>query len=211
MSNWVSPILVVPKKQDCMESHKSQCSSNFNLWLGIDYRKLNSYIQTAHQIKANGSLGKVISNYSLLTIDSILACFKGCKYFSTINLRSGYYHIKLRKEAAEKTVFVTDKGKWIFHALPFGINISLSTFSYVLRKVLAQCLEYTLNYLNDILVFSETCKSHLRHLKEVFKWLQDVDLKIKCCKCEFFKSKFHYLGYLVGINGVQPLPERLLP
>ena len=75
--------------------------------------------------------------------------------FSTINLRSGYYHIKLSKEAAEKTAFLTDKGKWIFYLLPFSINISLSAFSYVLGKVLVQCSEYVLNYFDDIMVFSE--------------------------------------------------------
>ena len=69
--------------------------------------------------------------------------------------------------------------------------------------------EFTLNYLDDIMVFSETWERHLRYLEEVLKWLQDVDLKIKCSKCEFFKSKVHYLGYLVGTNGVQPLPEKV--
>ena len=54
----------------------------------------------------------------------------------------------------EKTAFMTDKGKWIFHSLPFSININPSAFSCILGKVLAQCLEYTLNYLNDIMVFS---------------------------------------------------------
>ena len=137
MNNWASPILVVPKKQDCMETNMSQGGSNFNLWLCIDYRKLNSCIQTAHQIKADDSLGKVISNYPLPTINGILAHFNGCKYFSIINLRSGYYHIKLSKEVAEKTAFITNKGKWIFYSLPFGINIIPSMFSYVLGKVLA--------------------------------------------------------------------------
>ena len=103
----------------------------------------------------DGSLGKVISNYPLPTIDSILACFNSCKFLSIIDLRSGYYHIRLMKEAAEKTVFVTDKGKWIFHSLPFGINIGASDFSYVLGKVLTQCTEFTLNYPNDIIIFSE--------------------------------------------------------
>ena len=59
------------------------------------------------------------------------------------------------------------------------------------------------------MVFSETWESHLRHLEEVFKWLQDTNLKIKCSKCEFFKSKVHHLGYLEGTNGVQPLPEKV--
>ena len=192
-----------------MEINNTQGSSSFNLRLCINCRKLNSYRQTACQIKANGSLGKVISNYLLPTINSILAHFNSCKYFSTINLRLGYYHIKLSKEVAEKTAFITDKGKWIFHSLPFGTNIGPSTFSYALGKVLAQCSEYALNYLNDIMVFSAMWENHLRHLEEVFKWLQDVDLKIKCSKCKYFKSKVHYLGYLVGTNGVQPLLEKV--
>ena len=77
------------------------------------------------------------------------------KFFSTTDLSSGYYHIRLMKEAAEKTAFVTDKGKWIFHSLPFGINIGSSALSYVLGKVLAPCTEFTLNYLDDIMI-SET-------------------------------------------------------
>ena len=108
----------------------------------------------------------------------------------------------------EKTAFVTDKGKWIFHSLPCGINIGPSVFSYVLGKLLVQCLGYALNYLDDIMVFSKTWESHLRHRKEIFIWLKDVDSKIKCSKCEFFKCKIHYLGYLVRTNGVQALPEK---
>ena len=127
----------------------------------------------------------------------------------TIDLRLGYYHIKLSKEVAEKMVFITDKGKQIFHSLPFSINIGPSAFSYILGKVLVQCFEYALNYLDDIMVFSEMWEGHLKHLEEVFKWLKDTDLKIKCRKCEFFKSKAHYLGYLLGADGVQPLPEKV--
>ena len=76
-------------------------------------------------------------------------------------------------------------------------------------KVLAQYLEYALNYLDDVMVFSKMWDSYLRHLEEVFKWLWDMYLKIKCSKCEFFKSKVHYLGYLVGIDDVQPLLEKV--
>ena len=143
-------------------------NGKFNLKLYIDCRKLNRRIQTTHQIKVDDILGKVISNYPLPTIDSILAHFNDCKHFSTIDLRSGYYHIRLTKEAAEKTAFVTDKGKWIFHSLPFGINIGPSAFSYVLGKVLTQYTEFILNYLDDIMIFSETWQEHLEHLEEVF-------------------------------------------
>ena len=172
MSNWTSPIIVVPKKEECADTSNHPGSSKngkFNLQVCINYRKLNSRIQTACQIKANDSLGRVISNYLLPTIDSILAYFNVCNLFSTIDLRSGYYHVKLTKEAVEKTAFLTNNGKWIFHSLPFRINIGPSAFSYVLGKVLAQCTEFTLNYLDDIMVFSETWKKHQGHLKEAFK------------------------------------------
>ena len=61
-----------------------------------------------------------------------------------------------------------------------------------------------------ILLFSpELGRKHLRHLEEVFKQLKHADLKIKCNKWKFFKSKVHYIGYLVGVDGVQPLLEKL--
>ena len=160
MSDWASPILVLPKEEDHADISSSNTSgssknSKFNLRLCINYRKLNSQIQTACQIKADGSMGKVISNYPLPAINSLLVHFNDCKFFSTIDLRSSYYHIHLTKEAAEKTAIVMDKGKWIFHSLPFGINIGPSAFSYVLGKVLAQCTEFVLNYLDDIKIFSQ--------------------------------------------------------
>ena len=190
-----------PPKKVCVETSSNTSGSKnsmFNLQLCINYRKLNSQIQIAHQIKADGSLSKVISSYPLPTVDSISALFNGCKFFSMIDLRSGHYYICLTKEATEKTAFATDKGKWIFHSLLFGIIIGPSAFSYVLGKILAHCREFALNYLDDIMIFSKTWQDHLNHFEEVFKHLQDVDLKIKCSKCEFFKSQVHYLGFLAG-------------
>ena len=105
-------------------------------------------------------------------------------------------------------VFIINKDKWKFHLLPFGINLGPSAFLYVLGKVLALCLEFALNYLDDIIIFSRTWEDHVRHLEEVFKQLKHVDLKIKCSKCKFFKSQVHYLGYMVGVSRVQPLPEK---
>ena len=88
---------------------------------------------------------------------------------------SGYYLIQVTKEAAEKTAFVMDMGKWIFHFLLFGINIAPSAFSYVLGKVLAPCTRFALHYLDDIMIFSRTWEEHLKHLETVFKLLEAAD------------------------------------
>ena len=77
--DWVSPILVFLKKEEQVENSSNPSTvtsikkNKFNLRLCIDYRKLNSHIMTARQIKADGSLGKFISDYPLPTIDNLLA------------------------------------------------------------------------------------------------------------------------------------------
>ena len=82
-------------------------------------------------------------------------------------------------------------------------------FSYVLGKALAQCEEFALSYLDDIMIYSKMWQDHLNNLEEMFKGLWDVDLKIKCSKCDHCKSQVHYLGFLVGNEGVQPLAEKV--
>ena len=107
-------------------------TNNSILGYAVDYHKLNNRILTARQIKVDGRLGKVGANYPLPTIDNLLACFKDCKYFSTIDLHSGYYHIKLTPEAAEKMAFIIDKGQ---------MELSFTSFWHQLRsKCLFICI-----------------------------------------------------------------------
>ena len=120
MSNWASPISVMPKKPD-LNASNTKNNKQFNLRLCIASWKLNNRILTARQIKADGKLGKVVANYPPPTVDNLLACFKDCKHFSTLDLWSGYYHIKLTPEAAEKTAFITDKDKWKFICSPLAL------------------------------------------------------------------------------------------
>ena len=82
---------------------------------------------------------------------------------------SGYYHIILMKEAAEKQAFMTDKVELIFHSLFFGTNIGPSAFSYILGKVLVPYTEFALNNLDDIMIFLTTWQEHLQLLNEVLK------------------------------------------
>ena len=114
----------------------------------------------------------------------------------------------LTKEAAEKSLHDWQGQVDIsFSSMPFGINIWPSAFCYVLGKVIAPHTEFTLNYLDNIMIFSETWQEHVKYLEEIFRWLEVADLRIKHSKCKFFKTKVHFLGFLVGIDGVQPLPE----
>ena len=191
LSNWSAPCIVVPKKQDPDNPCEVQ------LRMVIDYRQLNKRIITSRALNRNGKVGKVISNYPIPTIESLLARLEGCKYFSILDLRSGYHHIGLSEESKHLTAFTTHSGKFQWNVLPFGIGIG------VINKAIGHCSDFAANYLDDIIVFSRTTEEHMSHLEAIFEALQVADLKIKVSKCEFFKKHIAYLGFLIGETGIR--------
>ena len=136
------------------------------------------------------------------------AKLKGAKVFSTIDLSSGYHHIALDKDSRVKTAFVTPFSKYKFPMVPFCLAQAPAYFQLLMNKVL-EGLSYAMTYLDDIIIFSENEEDNLRHLEEVFRQLRQAGLKMKCLKCDFFKSEIHYLGHLISADGISPLPEKL--
>ena len=196
LSNWSAPCMVVPKKQDPDNPGEVQ------LRMVIDYRQLNKRIITSRAPDRNGKIGKVISNYPIPTIKSLLARLEGCKYFSILDLRSRYHHIGLSEQSKPLTAFTMHSGKFQWNVLPFGIGIGVQTFSFVINKAIGHCSDFAANYLDDIIVFSRTAEDHMEHLERIFEALQMADLKIKVLKCEFFKKHISYLGFLIGETGI---------
>ena len=132
---------------------------------------------------------------------------KGAKVFSTIDLRSGYYHIALGKDSRAKTAFVTPFGKYEFLMVPFGLAQVSAYFQLLMNQVL-EGLNFTMTYLDGIIIFSNSEEEHLLHLEEVFRWLREAGLKMKQSKCNFFKSQIHYFGHLISENGISRLPNK---
>ena len=197
LSNWPAPCMVVSKKQDPDKPHEVQ------LRMVMDYRQLNMRIITSRAPNRNGKIGKVISNYPIPTIESLLARLESCKYFSILVLRSGYHHIGLSEQSKPLTAFTTHSGKFQWNVLPFGIGIGVQTFSFVINKAIGHCSDFAANYLDDIIVFLRTAEDHMEHLDRIFAALQMADLKIKVSKCEFFKKHVSYLGFLIGETGIR--------
>ena len=197
LSNWSTPCMVMPKKQDSDKPNEIQ------LRMVIDYRQLNKRILTSRALDRNGKVGKVISNYPIPNIESLLARLEECKYFSILDLRSSYHHIGLSEKSKPLTAFTTHLGKFQWNVLPFGIGIGVQTFSFVINKAIGQCYDFAANYLDDIIVFSRTVEDHLKNLEQVFAALQKADLKIKASECEFFQSHVCYLGFLISESGIR--------
>ena len=197
VSKWASPIVRVPKKSAPGEPPKRR--------LCVDFRKINELQQ---EVITAGKTKGPISIHPLPKIDEMYAKLKGAKVFSTIDLRSGYHHIMLGKSSRVKTAFVTPFGKYEFIMVPFGLAQTPAYFQLLMNKVL-KGLKFAMTYLDDIIIFSENELQHLEHLEIVFSRLREAGLKMKRSKCDFFKSKNHYLGHLISPEGISPLPNKL--
>ena len=198
ISPWASPVVIVPKKSAPGEPPRRR--------MCVDYRKINKL--QPEVTKADGGKG-CISLIPLPKIDELYAKLKGYKVFSSLDLRSGYYHIGLKDSAKLKSAFVLSSlGKYQFNRVPFGLAQAPAYFQKLINDVLKGC-NFAMGYLDDIIIYSRSEKEHLEHLEEIFTRLKTAGLKLKLEKCCFFKKHIQYLGHLILADGIQPLPEKL--
>ena len=159
----------------------------------IDYRRLNKITRK--------------DSHPLTGISEALDALGGggARYFSTLDLRSGYWQIEMDADSKEKTAFITHNGLYEFNRLPFGLSSSAATFQRVMTHVL-RGLEWDicLVYIDDLIIFSRSFEEHLLHLEQVFKPLREAKVKLKPSKCHFVKPKVEYLGHIISAAGLCP-------
>ena len=160
----------------------------------VDYRMLNKLLTPVKKVNTNAKGVRTL--VPLPKIDEIYAKLRGAHVFSALDMRSGYHHIALSKESQPKTAFVVggpQGAKFEFKVVPFGLTQAPAYFQRLVGEVL-QGIPYAFGYLDDILIFSPDVKTHLEHLREIFKRLKKADLKLKESKCSFLESSYSIFG-----------------
>ncbi|KAL6459344.1 hypothetical protein MHYP_G00328160 [Metynnis hypsauchen] len=182
-SPYSSPIVVVLKK-------------NGDVRLCIDFRKLNALT--------------IRDAYALPNLEEAFSALAGSKWFSVMDLKSGYYQIEMEECDKPKTAFVCPLGFYEFNRMPQGVTNAPSTFQRLMERCMDSLnLKEVLVFLDDIIVFSSTLEEHETRILHVLQQLREYGLKLSPTKCHFFQSSVRYLGHIVSSKGVETDPEKV--
>lgn len=153
----------------------------------------------------------VKNKYPLPLVDELLDELGGAKWFSKLDMSSGYHQIRVQPEDEHKTVFKTHHGHLEFKVMPFGLTNAPATFQAAMNTIFAPLLRKgVLIFMDDILVHSLTLEQHMILLQQVFQTLMDHNLLLKKSKCFFGQQQLEYLGHIISGDGVATDPSKML-
>ena len=175
-SAWAAPVVFVRKK-------------NGGLRMCIDYRRLNRMTRK--------------DRYPMPRSDELFDQLNGAKFFTKLDLRSGYHQVRVAEDDIHKTAFRTKFGHFEFTVMPFGLTNAPATFQRMMNSVLAPFMDrFVVVYLDDILIYSRTEEEHEEHVRQVLQRLKDEKLRAGMGKCTFGETTTEYLGHIVGPEGI---------
>ncbi|CAM2719601.1 unnamed protein product [Rotaria socialis] len=182
-SSYAAPALLIKKKD--------------NTWrLVIDYKKLNAIT--------------IKDNYPLPNMELALKTLgAGYHFFSKLDLKSGFWQFPINAKDRFKAAFITPFGLYEWNVLPQGLRNAPPSFQRIMNKVLSSCIDFSLVYLDDIIIFSRTYREHLLHLEKVLNGLKLHNLTLNSMKCQIAQQTIAYLGHAISSKTITPLPEKI--
>lgn len=162
----------------------------------VDYRRLND--------------ATIKDAFPLPRIDETWDHLSGARWFSTLDLSSGYWQVEVDSKDRPKAAFITEKGLYQFKVMPFGLCNAPATFERLMETVLCGLeWETSLIYLDDIIVFSKTFDEMTENLQKVLNRLFSAGLKLKPKKCTLYGHKLDHLGHVISQSGVATDPKKM--
>ncbi|GJQ98121.1 putative nucleotidyltransferase, ribonuclease H [Tanacetum coccineum] len=178
-----------PSKAPYGASVLFQRKKDGSLQMCIDYRALNKVT--------------IKDKYPIPLIADLFDQLGKERYFTKLDLRSGYYQVRIAKGDEPKMTYVTRYRSYKFLVMPFSLTNAPTTFCTLINKLFHSFLDkFMVVYLDDIVVYSHTLEEHVFHLKQVFQVLRDNEIYVKLEKCSFAQDEVDFLGHKIKDGGL---------
>ena len=156
----------------------------------IDYWKINKVT--------------VKNRYPLLRIKDLFYQLKGVDVFSKIDMRSGYYQLRVKDVDVSKTALRTRYGHYEFLVMAFGLTNAPTSFMDLMNRVFRPYVDqFVVVFIDDILVYSKDEREHEQHLRIVMETLREKKLYAKLSKCDFWLKEVSFLCHIVSVEGIR--------
>ncbi|CAF4100345.1 unnamed protein product [Rotaria sordida] len=162
----------------------------------VDYKKLNNIT-----LKDNHPLPNMEQAIQLLG--------GGYNFFSKLDMKSGFWQLPIKEEDKFKTAFITPDGLFEWNVLAQGLKNSPPSFQRVMTDILSTCREFSLVYIDDIVIYSRSFEEHLNHLTQVLSALSKHNFQLNPVKCTIFHQQIDYLSHTISEHGVKPTNEKI--
>ncbi|XP_046602694.1 uncharacterized protein LOC107224055 isoform X1 [Neodiprion lecontei] len=188
-SPFAAPVTLAYKKEEGKKQKNRLC---------MDFKELNKII--------------VPESQPFPRIEDLTVRARNCKFFTKLDVNSAFWSIPIRAKDRYKLAFVTHNRHLQWKCLPFGLKSASAIFQRVLAGIIKKNKldAFTVNYIDDILVFSKTYEEHLQHVDIVLQILHDQGFKLNKNKCQFAQERITYLGHEIENNMVKPINDNLV-
>ena len=181
ISRWISPLVVVPKKDG-------------DVRLCVDMRRANKAI--------------VREKFVMPTIENLLPLLNNCNYFAKLDIKDAFHQLELAEWCRYITTFITKRGLYRFKRLMFGLSCAPEIFQKTIQRMLIG-LKGVFNYMDDIIIFASTKDQLKCYLKEVLLRLKSFNVVLNDEKCVYLTEKLDFLGHEISSKGIEPSETKL--
>jgi len=165
-------------------------------WLCVNYRQLNKITKQ--------------DSYPLLLIKELQDRLGRVKWFTHLNLKEAYYWVQMKKGKEWKTAFWTRYKHYEYTVMPFGLKNAPVTFQRLINDTLREYLDdFTITYLNDILIYSDDLEMHHSHVHKILEKLNKRALYVKKSKSKFEAKKIKFLNYIIQSEQIKKNSKKM--
>ncbi|CAF1475073.1 unnamed protein product, partial [Rotaria sordida] len=182
-SPYAAPALLVPKHDGSWR-------------MVVDYKKLNNIT--------------IKDNHPLPNMEQATQILGGSyKFFSKLDMKSGFWQIPIKEEDKHKTAFITPDGLYEWNVLAQGLKNSPPSFQRVMTDLLSPCHQFSLVYIDDIVVYSRSFDEHVAHMTQILSILLKHNFQLNPSKCNIFQHQIDYLSHTISEHSVKPTDEKI--